>query len=239
MLSRTDDIIDALREFADAKRAAHSPKFFKAIPGGYGEGDEFLGVAVPDSRKVAMRFSSLIEEPILSELVKNRYHEARLTALFILVRWFEDALRHKDFGKTGHLFEFYLDHLDYVNNWDLVDSTAYKIAGRWLFDKNRAPLYELSNSGHLWRERVSVVATLEFIRQGDTVDTIQLARFFLNHPHDLMHKAVGWMLREAGKKNPGVLHEFLRAHSRQMPRTMLRYSIEKLSPEKRSLYLAR
>ncbi len=239
MRNGMDDIIDALREFADAKRAAHSPKFFKAIPGGYGEGDEFLGVAVPDSRKVARRFSSLLEEATLDDLLKNRYHEARLTALFILIQWFEEALRKKNFGKAGHIFQFYLDHLDYVNNWDLVDSSAYKIAGRWLLDKDRAPLYELSKSGHLWRERVSVVATMEFIRRGDTTDTIQLARFFLDHPHDLMHKAVGWMLREAGIKTPVVLHDFLRAYARQMPRTMLRYSIEKLSPEERIHYMVR
>jgi len=182
----------------------------------------FLGVVVPEQRKVAKRFRDLTLTQIRS-LLKDRYHECRLTGLLILVLKFERASE----GEREEIVAFYLEHLDHVNNWDLVDSSADKILGRWLLDKDRDILYTLADSDHLWRQRVSMIATYAFIKERDFSDTIALAEKLRDHPHDLIHKAVAWVLREIGNRDLKVGGAFLKEHATRMPRTMLRYAIEK------------
>lgn len=240
-----------------ADKAAFLPGFFKAFPGGYGEGDKFLGVVVPDQRAIALNFRDL---PLaeLSKLLGSPWHECRLTGLFVLISQFERAskattnattvpnAKTAPNAKTGspsraeELVAFYLDHLDAVNNWDLVDASAYKILGAWVLEnpRERRILQRLANSKQLWRERTSVIATLALIRAKQYDEIMGLAKKFLSHEHDLMHKAIGWMLREMGKRNPDLLRAFLNEYVTKMPRTMLRYSIEKMSREERSKWLA-
>ena len=210
-----------LRKYVDPEKAAFYPTFFKAGPGEYAEGDKFIGVTVPIQRRVAKR------SPI---------HEHRLTALLILVEQYQ-----QDESTHDVIVRCYLDNLNHVNNWDLVDASAHKILGDWLLERpsEQHILDDLAESGHLWRERVSVIACLPFIKRGDFEWILELAEWFLDHDHDLIHKAVGWMLREMGKQDEPVLHGFLEAHAHTMPRTMLRYAIEKLPERQRQQYLAR
>ena len=231
--AKADDVKDALNEFIDDDKAAFYPSFFKAGKGEYAEGDRFIGVTVPQQRQVAKTFRELSLAQI-RKLLRSPIHEHRLTGLLILVNQFERA---KEVDLRESIVDFYVQNLDRVNNWDLVDSTAYKILGEWLVDRDRTELYELSKSGDLWRERVSVVACLALIKQNDFDDILRLAEHFLEHPHDLMHKAVGWMLREAGKRDERVLKAFLRRNSQAMPRTMLRYAIERLPKPERKAWL--
>ena len=202
--------------------------------GQYGEGDRFLGVVVPDQRRIAKRFREL---PLgeVTKLLNDPFHECRLTGVLILVAQYERA----DTARREHLVEYYIQHLDQVNNWDLVDSSAHKILGHWLLDRPRDILFTLADSGHLWRQRVAVIACLTLIKQGEFREIKQLAKLFLTHEHDLMHKAVGWMLREMGKQDEGELIRFLDRYSSEMPRTMLRYAIEKLPPDIRRDYLGK
>ena len=223
----------ALKEFIDAEKAAFYPRFFKTGKGQYGEGDWFIGVTVPNQRKVVRQFRDLPAKEI-EKLLRDRIHEHRLTGLLILVAQFERA---KDEELQRRVVEVYMRNLDHVNNWDLVDSTAHKILGAWLAERDRDVLDELAASGHLWRERISVVACLHFIKQHDFDDILRLAEQFLDHTHDLIHKAVGWMLREAGNRNEQILEGFLSKHYSKMPRTMLRYAIERLKPARRKAYL--
>ncbi len=223
-----------LRKHIDPVKAAFFPRFFKAGKGEYAEGDKFIGVTVPNQRKVAKKFRDLPEAEI-RKLLNDPVHEHRLTGVLILVGQYQNAKR--DEARQQEIVDFYLDHLDRVNNWDLVDSSAHKILGDWLIERDRALLYELAESEHLWRERVSVIACLPLIKNGDFEDILNLAEHFLDHEHDLMHKAVGWMLREIGKIDEAPLHRFLRQHCPVMPRTMLRYAIEKLPESQRQAYL--
>jgi len=225
-------IYSALSDASDPEKAAFYPHFFKTGKGEYGEGDRFLGVTVPKQRKIAKQHRDLPESEIV-KLLESPYHECRLTGLFILVSQFERG----DEIRRGQIVEFYLDHIEFINNWDLVDATAHKILGVYLEDKNRSLLIELSEKDHLWSQRISVIATLHFIKLDQYHDTLSLARTFLTHSHDLMHKAVGWMLREIGKRNVDALEGFLLDHYRVMPRTMLRYAIERLPEERRQMYL--
>lgn len=218
-----------LKKFINKEKAAFYPSFFKTGKGEYGEGDKFLGVVVPDQRKIANRFKSLPTTEI-KKLLNDPYHECRLTALFILVKQFEKA----DAKERRSICDFYVSNLDRVNNWDLVDSSAHKILGPQLSEsKDRKLLYRLAKSKHLWRERVSVIATLHLIKERDFGDTLKLCEMFLSHPHDLMHKATGWMLREVGKLDQKVLIGFLNKFHKQMPRTMLRYSLEHFDKKER------
>ena len=228
------DVREALRPFINPEKAAFFPRFFKTGPGEYGEGDKFIGVTVPHQRKVARQFRGLSESEV-QKLLNDPIHEHRLTGILILVGQYEKAKRDEQLQQ--HIVDFYLANLDRVNNWDLVDSSAHKILGDWLLERDRRILYELADSGHLWRERVSVIACLPFIKSGDFEDILNLATHFLHHEHDLMHKGVGWMLREMGNIDEGPLHSFLRMHCRSMPRTMLRYAIEKLPEPQRQAYL--
>jgi 3-methyladenine DNA glycosylase AlkD len=224
------------------KKAAFLSGFFKTGKGQYAEGDVFVGVNNPEVRTMAKKYANLPLTDI-ETLLHDPIHEIRLLALVMLVNQFEKASRKSQLIWTNapqirtDIFELYLRNLNYINNWDLVDVSCHKIIGAYLFDKERDILYELATRPHLWSQRVAVVSTFCFIRHRQVADTYQLAEQLLSHPHDLMHKAVGWMLREAGKRDEGVLEDFLKIHIRQMPRTALRYAIERFEETKRKHYL--
>lgn len=221
-----------LQELADEKQAEILQRFFKTGKGQYGEGDIFLGIKVPVQRGVAKKYSGL-SLPKIQELLKSKIHEHRLTGLIILSDKYKQA---KDEDKAN-IFNFYLKNTKNINNWDLVDVTAPGIVGAFLFDKKKNTLYDLARSENLWERRIAIVSTANFIRQEEFQDTLALAEILLNDDHDLIHKAVGWMLREVGKKDENVLEEFLKQHYKVMPRTMLRYSIERFEEDKRKMYL--
>ena len=229
-------VVAALEELIDPEKARFLPRFFRTGPGEYGEGDRFLGVTVPLQRKVARRFGAL-DRTAVAELLASPFHEARLTGLLILVQQFarNDASGHEA------IVAFYLDHLDAVNNWDLVDLSAPKILGAWLLGQPTAArqiLHRLAGSGDLWRQRVAMLAALPLIKADQFVEALEIAEVLLHHHHDLIHKAVGWMLREIGKRDLDIELAFLDAHGETMPRTMLRYAIEKFAPDLRRRYLA-
>lgn len=224
-----------LRQTASPKDAAFLSGFFKTGPGQYGEGDLFLGVRVPASRKVARAAAALGMDDTRA-LLHSPYHEERLLALLILVRQFERG-RAED---RRRVFDFYLSETRHINNWDLVDLSAPGIVGAWLLDQPNAGarLDALAKSASLWERRIGVLATLAFIRKGRFSDTLRLCQTLLGDREDLMHKACGWMLRETGKRDEAVLEGFLEAHAAQMPRTMLRYAIERLAPARRQFWMA-
>ncbi|HHW08251.1 MAG TPA: DNA alkylation repair protein [Clostridia bacterium] len=225
---------NALEQYSDPEKKEFFPRFFRAFPGGYGEGDRFLGVTVPHQRRVAKQYYKQVSLADLERLLQDPVHECRLTALFMLVHKYE---RSKDDAEKEEIIRCYLRNLSFVNNWDLVDSSAYKLLGPYLEHRDRRLLYELAESGDLWKQRVAIIATLHFIRNHDFQDTLQIAEMLLDHPHDLIHKAVGWMLREVGNRDLRRELDFLDRHYRRMPRTMLRYAIEKLEPALRQQYL--
>lgn len=230
---RAKEIQEALEFLATPEKRDFLPYFFKTGKGQYGEGDKFLGVVVPDTRKVAKAHLDLSFSE-LKKLLKNEYHECRLCALLILVERFKKA----DEAERKELYDFYLSQTKYVNNWDLVDLSSQYIVGVYLLDKkDRSILYQLAKSELLWDQRIAVVSTLWFIRYEQFDDTIHLAEKLLYHPHDLMQKAIGWILREVGKKDLNVLRSFLDKYHKVMPRTMLRYSIEKMEKEERQYYM--
>lgn len=229
------DIQIELETYSTPEKKEFLPYFFKTGKGQYGEGDKFLGVVVPDTRKVAKKYKDIPYDEI-KKLFANEYHECRLCALLMLVERFKKAKNKPQERKD--ITEFYLSQTECINNWDLVDLSAKDIVGEYLADKqDRSVLYELADSSLLWDQRIAVISTFAFIRKGDLVDIFQLSEKLLHHKHDLMHKAIGWMLREAGKKDKGLLIEFLDCNHKEMPRTMLRYSIEKLTPEERTYYM--
>ncbi|MDO5607992.1 MAG: DNA alkylation repair protein [Capnocytophaga sp.] len=222
-------IIKILKELASEEKALFLPKFFKTGKGEYGEGDLFLGVVVPEQRQVAKEYYNKVSLRDLEELLGSPYHEIRLTAFLILVLLYE-----KNTSQRHELCDFYLEHLYAANNWDLVDSTAYKILGKHCYDTdNVQPMYELANSKIMWEKRVAVVATLYFIKKKVFEPTCGIVLKNLQHPHDLMHKANGWMLREMGKQDENYLLSFIKKHYFDMPRTTLRYAIEKLDTAER------
>ena len=229
-------VLKALESKINAKQAAFFPSFFKTGAGEYGEGDCFLGVVVPDQRAIAKQFRDLPTTE-LKKLLLSKWHECRLTAIFILVNQFE---RSKE-PTRRELVEFYLSNLERVNNWDIVDSSAPKILGVYSLEASeyRKRIEQLAASGQLWPERVAVLATHAQIKHGDFGQILTLAKRFLNHEHDFIHKAVGWMLREMGGRDLQPLLAFLDTHAKRMPRTMLRYAIEKLSPEQRKSFMER
>lgn len=232
---RASQVESALKEKARPDKARFYPKFFKAGPGEYAEGDRFLGVVVPDQRKISRQFRDLPLAEI-EKLLDHSFHECRLTGLLILVDQFERADTER--LRKG-IYDFYLDKVDRVNNWDLVDATAHKIVGPYLLKRSRKPLIRLARADHLWKNRIAMISTLHFIKHDEFETTLRLAEILLDHDHDLIHKAVGWMLREVGKRRMGVLSAFLDHHATKMPRTMLRYSIEKMDARNRERYLAR
>ena len=231
-MQTSSDLIKELSKYADPDKASFFLKFFRTEKGEYGEGDKFIGVTVPNQRKLAKKYRD-IDFKELRKLIKSPIHEHRLVSLLILVLKYERG-DYKDKEKT---VVFYLDNLNGVNNWDLVDSSAHKILGPWLLDKDRGMLYEYARSGHLWLQRISIITTLHFIKNNQLDDTYRISEILLGHEHDLIHKAVGWMLREAGKKDKNRLIKFLENHYSAIPRTTLRYSIEKFNKERRKKML--
>jgi 3-methyladenine DNA glycosylase AlkD len=234
-MSLAEGVKRALQKLASKEKASGAARFFKTAPGQYGEGDVFIGVTVPEQRGVAREFTDL---PLLeiSELLSSPIHEHRLTALLILVDKFQRA----DQAGRSRLLKYYLSQTRAINNWDLVDVTADKIVGvSVLTSRDFAVLDKLADSKNMWQRRIAMVATLALIRNGELEQTWRLAEKFLTESHDLMHKASGWMLREAGKREERALRKFLDKHASRMPRTMLRYAIERLSPQERAKYLAK
>ena len=227
------EVQTALRKLADPQRAKSSATFFKTGPGQYGEGDRFLGIRVPEQRKIARQFRDL-PLPEIEKLLASAYHEDRLTALEILVAQYESG----DAAARGRIYRFYMGHMSRINNWDLVDSSARYIAGEYLKDKSRKPLYRFVRSRNLWERRMAMVATHAWIDRGDTRDAYSIAQLLLGDKEDLMHKAVGWMLREAGRHSRETLLAFLEANYARVPRTALRYAIEHLPPAHRKQVLA-
>ena len=239
---------------ADASQVEGLSRFFKTGPGQYGEGDQFLGIKVPVTREVVKacwRETSLQD---LEECIASEYHEVRLAALLALVEIFAHAKRFP--VKPGmtkmtscparpgisqqDCVDFYLAHTDRINNWDLVDLSCYPLLGVWLLDKDRQLLYDLARNGKtIWEQRIGIVSTMTFIRHGQLQDTFDIADILLHHPHDLIHKAVGWLLREAGKRDKEALVTYLEPRYQTMPRTMLRYAIEKFPEAERIVYLQR
>ncbi len=226
------DVVTRLRELGDAEIAAHSQRFFKTGPGEYGEGDRFLGIRVPALRQEAKRCAGLSLAQNL-KLLRSPFHEARLLALLLLVRRYERG----DPRERNELFRHYLEHTAYINNWDLVDSSAPAVIGSHLLHGNRALLDRLAASPSLWERRIAVLACFHFIRRGDFRDALRLCAALLDDEEDLIHKATGWMLREIGKRDGAKARAFLKRHGRRMPRTMLRYAIEKFPPDERKRYL--
>lgn len=222
----------ALKKLSSSKNAEVLKRFFKTGKGQYGEGDIFYGIKVPETRAVARLYSKLpLQE--CSTLLKAKVHEERLLALMIMGLQFRKGTEEQ----KKKIYSFYIKHLRYVNNWDLVDSSAHIIAGAYLFDKSREPLYRLARSQNLWEKRVAIIATFWFIRLNDFSDTLRISEILLDDEHDLIHKAVGWMLREVGKRDLKTEQKFLANHYKKMPRTMLRYAIEKFPEALRLRYL--
>lgn len=223
-----------IRGHADPERAKSSLWFFKTGKGEYGEGDKFLGLSNPIAHKIVKDFSKDLSLNDLNKLIKGMFHEERLIALLILVEKFRSASE----LEQKKIFDFYLKHTKYINNWDLVDCSAHKIVGAYLNDKNRKILYKLAKSKNLWERRISVISTFYFINNKQTKDSLKIAKILIDDKHDLIHKAVGWMLREIGKKCGQEVEEiFLKQYYKTMPRTMLRYAIEKFNEKKRQFYL--
>ena len=221
-----------LKRLKNPAKAQIFKRFFKTGKGEYGEGDEFLGLTVPQVHQLVKKYRDLPLADI-QKLLDSKIHEFRLTGLLIMVAKTVKA----EENEKMKIINLYLANVRYVNNWDLVDLSAPKILGSFLLDKDRALLYKLADSESLWERRIAIVSTFAFLRNGELKDTIALAEKLLNDKHDLIHKAVGWALREVGKKDQVVLEKFLNIHYRQMPRTMLRYAIEKMDERKRKYYL--
>ncbi|OLP19113.1 DNA alkylation repair protein [Leptolyngbya sp. 'hensonii'] len=232
MTDSYSDLQAALQSLANPEKAQHLMRFFKTGPGEYGAGDRFLGITVPEQRRLAKQYRHLSLEAV-AQLLESPWHEFRLTALLILT----DQVRKADAARQAEIAAFYLDHTDRINNWDLVDGTCPAILGAYLLHQDRTVLYQLAASNNLWEQRIAIITTLAFIRQGQFEDTLAIATHLLCHRHDLIHKAVGWMLREVGKQDVQVLEAFLDKHSHEMPRTMLRYAIERFNPAQRQHYL--
>jgi 3-methyladenine DNA glycosylase AlkD len=216
---------------ADPKKAKILQGFFKTGQGQYGEGDIFLGITVPEQRKIAKRFKELGLQDI-QELLNSKFHEHRLIALLILIEKYERGEDKKQ------IVDFYLKNTRNINNWDLVDLSADKIVGDYLFDKDKSLLLKLAKSDDLWERRIAALSTFNFVKRGQSEYTFKIAEILLDDKHDLIHKAVGWMLREVGKRvGQEVEEEFLKKHFKEMPRTMLRYAIERFDDKKKNFYM--
>ena len=272
-------LLNRMLSQADPSQAEGLSRFFKTGPGQYGEGDKFLGIKVPVTRSVVKDCWQTTGMPELEKCVTSEFHEVRLAALLTLVEIFKNAGKSKSKNTTGisidDCVKFYLSHTEYINNWDLVDLSCYPLIGEWLLDKDRTLLYDLARDGKtIWEQRIGIVSTMTFIRQGQLEDTFAIADILFYHPHDLIHKAVGWLLREAGKKDKHALEAYLLGHApvpnvgksgrvssssssssiskeplantpelqplryQTMPRTMLRYAIEKFPEAERRAYLS-
>lgn len=223
---------------ADSSQVAGLSRFFKTGPGQYGEGDKFLGIKVPVTRLVVKESWRETGFPELDECICSPFHEVRLAALLSLVEHFRHGRGNP--ALRQECVDFYLAHTPYINNWDLVDLSCYPLLGEWLLDRDRTLLYDLARSGRtLWEQRIGMVSTMTFIRHGQLKDTFDIADILLHHPHDLIHKAVGWLLREAGKRDADALRAWLEARRHAMPRTMLRYAVERFPEAERKAFLSK
>lgn len=232
-MSRLKEIHAYLLQIASEEDAANLQRYFKTGPGEYGDGDKFIGVRVGPLRKLAKQYRALPLSTV-EQLLQSAFHEERMLALLILIEQFARA----DLDGQKAIYDLYLDRLEWINNWDLVDVSSPRIVGAYLNQRSRQPLYRLARSPHLWSRRVAVMATLYFIKQDDFDDALKIADVLISDEHDLIHKAVGWMLREVGNRNRAVEEKFLESRYKKMPRTMLRYAIEKFPQAKRKRYLA-
>jgi len=232
LVMTVEDIQKRLKDLGNRKHAAVSQRFFKTGPGQYGEGDIFIGVRVPVLRKLAKEYSDLAVEDI-AILLQSHIHEERLLALLLLVGSFLTG----DEAAKKSIYEIYLNNTGYVNNWDLVDSSAEHIVGAYLMNRNKAVLYRLAESENLWERRISIMSTFHFIKRHQFSETLKISKIMLSDGQDLIHKATGWMLREIGKRHLQTEESFLKVHYQKMPRTMLRYAIEKFPEPKRQRYL--
>ncbi len=229
---KSKQISKILRGLADPSIAKHSLRFFKTGKGEYGEGDRFLGIRVPVIRKEVKKIKGISLSEI-QQLLHSHFHEERLCALFLLIQRFNKSNK-KD---QKRIYELYLNNTACINNWDLVDSSAYQLVGVYLQDKNKQPLYDLAKSDNLWERRIAIIATFHLIKLSRFHDALEISNLLLHDKEDLIHKAVGWMLREIGKRNIAVEQAFLKKHCKKMPRTMLRYAIEKFPEQERKKYL--
>jgi 3-methyladenine DNA glycosylase AlkD len=228
-------IKSTLEQAANPNKALVLASFFKTGAGQYGEGDIFIGVPIPDIRRLCKQFFKQTTLNDVQILLNDPIHEVRMLAILLLVYSFEKA----DPSQQQAIYQFYLVNTARINNWDLVDNSAGQIVGAYLFDKDRAVLYQLAHSQSLWEQRIAIIATFYFIKRQQFEDTFTIAELLLTHKHDLIHKAIGWMLREVGKKDRSALEAFLNTHYQTMPRTMLRYAIEKFPEPLRQHYLAK
>ncbi len=226
------DLVRELTKLKNPNRSKGESRFFKTGPGEYGEGDIFWGVPTANKRKLAREYKDLPLSEI-KKLLTSPIHDQRVVALVILTIKYPKATPQEQ----KQIYHFYLNHTKHINNWDLVDISAPQIIGTYLLDKNRSILYKLARSKSLWERRISVLATFAFIRNNDFTDALKISKILLTDQHDLIHKATGWMLREMGKKDQKLLEDFLNKYTLKMPRTMLRYGIEKFSEDKRQYYL--
>jgi len=233
-MSSANDVRSDLSKLADSGKAALLSRFFKTGKGQYGEGDVFLGITVPQQREVAKKRPDLPLSEV-QKLLSSAVHEQRLTGLLVLVARYSKA----DAAEKKRIFDFYLANAGGINNWDLVDLSAPNIAGDFLLARNRSPLYRLAKSRNMWERRIAMVSTYAFIRKDQFEDALKIAEMLLDDQHDLIHKATGWMLREVGKRDQAAEERFLRKHCRRMPRTALRYAIERFDEAKRKRYMRR
>lgn len=228
----TQEIINYLKNLSNPEIAEHSQRYFKTAKGEYGFGDKFLGIRVPVIRQAVKKFKTT-SLSTAEQLLKSKFHEIRLFALLLLVYQFSRA----DKDKQDKIYHLYLKNTKYINNWDLVDSSAHHIVGAYLENKDRSILMKLSKSKLIWDRRIAIIATAYFIQNSHYKETLQISKILLNDKEDLIHKAIGWMLREIGKRDLDEEVKFLNRHYKNMPRTMLRYSIEKFSKAERNKYL--
>lgn len=233
---KPNGLLSAIVAARDPMKAIGLSRFFKTGPGQYGEGDNFLGLKVPLTRKIVKSLEGQVDFEELEECIQSPYHEVRLASLLALVSIYRRA--RKNLPLRQKCLDFYLEHTAWINNWDLVDLSCYELLGDWLLDKDRTLLYDLAKNGRtLWEKRIAIVSTMQFVRHGQVEDTLAIAGLLLAHPHDLIHKAVGWLLREVGKRDRRALTVFLTSHIGQMPRTALRYAIERFPEEERKDWL--
>jgi len=221
-----------LKELGNEEKAKKHQRFFKTGPGEYGEGDVFIGVTVPELRKLAKEYKTIGPNEI-KQLLQSPIHEERLLSLFVLIHRYSRG----DEPEKKRIYELYLKNTKFINNWDLVDSSAGHIVGAFLLNKNKQPLYDLVKSDNLWERRISIISTFYFIKHNQFTETLKISKLLLSDRQDLIHKAVGWMLREVGKRDISPEEKFLKNHYKNMPRTMLRYAIEKFPEPERQRYL--
>jgi 3-methyladenine DNA glycosylase AlkD len=226
------EIRKKLQGLGNKEKAKVLQRFFKTGPGEYGEGDIFLGIRVPDLRKLAKEYQDIASKEI-TQLLTSPIHEERLLAILILVRTYSNG----DESTKRKIYELYFRYIDFINNWDLVDGSAAHIVGAFLMDKSKEPLYRLAKSKNFWLRRISIISTFYFIKHHEFSEILKIAAMLISDEEDLIHKAVGWMLREVGKRHLQTEEKFLRDHYQKMPRTMLRYAIEKFPEPKRQRYL--